>query len=302
MDASVDAASDGGGTDASDDATADAPPQDAGGDAATSLCDNLLTTLGLSCPSVNQGNRTITTNHMLPFGCYRYDEVTIGNGDAGIPITVTAVGDPNHKLPTVILAERFILESVAVLSANLEGWPASSGPGSVGTNGTVAGGAGHGAKGGGSNGGPLYGNQVLPITLGSGGGNASANNGGKGGGAIVLCASQEIVIDGAVRATGEARVNQGASGGGSGGSLLLVAPTVSGVGNLVARGGKSQNALGCNFTGGSGAGGRVAIRATSNAIQPGQVFVAGGVSNNGCLAKQGETAPCTLAACPESRG
>ncbi len=98
---------------------------------------------------------------------------------------------------------------------------------------------------------------------------------------MLLCARSEIVVDGTLVSNG-----QGAKegGGGSGGSVLLIAPTVSGTGTLVARGGTANNGS-CVITGYSGGGGRVTVLSPNSSIVQSQVEVQGG--GKGCGTKNG---------------
>ena len=97
-----------------------------------------------------------------------------------------------------------------------------------------------------------YGNAVLlPLRGGSGGGgggNASApgGSGGAGGGAIRIFSSSSIAVSGAITANGgdggvpPVGFDTG-GGGGSGGSIHLIAPTLTGAGTLSAIGGFHGN-------------------------------------------------------------
>ena len=121
--------------------------------------------------------------------------------------------------------------------------------------------------------GPAYGTPALqPILGGSGGGGAggaignySGGGGGGGGGALLLASSTSITLGTSsssvvLRANGGAGSNgQGSSGpiafdsggGGSGGAIRLIAPTLTGVGQLVAQGGAG------------GAAGRIRLEAST---------------------------------------
>jgi large repetitive protein len=101
---------------------------------------------------------------------------------------------------------------------------------------------------------PVYGDPRLPIHLGSGGGGWAGGAGGNGGGRIRLVASDEVRVDGAIRADGGTRT-AGASGAGSGGSILIQTRRLGGLGTISADGGESDAPL----TGGGG--GRIAIYA-----------------------------------------
>ncbi|MGH7313497.1 MAG: hypothetical protein ACREJV_10010 [Candidatus Rokuibacteriota bacterium] len=151
-----------------------------------------------------------------------------------------------------------------------------------------AGGAGHltagatGLQGGGQGtvgaGGGLYGTaSLLPVVGGSGGGGGGAvagrtgGGGGGGGGALVIASSGTITMSGSgsILAQGGnalSTLNQGGignAGGGSGGSVRLVATSITGTGTInVAGGGGGGGIAG----GGAGSAGRVRVEAFSNTI------------------------------------
>lgn len=118
---------------------------------------------------------------------------------------------------------------------------------------------------------PVYGDALDPRDLGSGGSAGAYNEqGGDGGGCIILNVAA-IVVDGAVRADGDTGKGSSA-GGGSGGSVNIVAGAISGAGVITASGG--GNDLG-------GGGGRMVIRAGGNTLGAGQVAVSGGAGYHG---------------------
>jgi hypothetical protein len=90
-----------------------------------------------------------------------------------------------------------------------------------------------------TNHGAPYGSPLLvPVLGGSGGGGATGSpgvGGGGGGGAILIASNTRIIHTGAIQAEGGASVSGGGSG--SGGAIRLVAPEVSGTGNLSVNGG-----------------------------------------------------------------
>jgi large repetitive protein len=96
----------------------------------------------------------------------------------------------------------------------------------------------------------VYGDAKNPTLLGSGGGNWSGCTGGDGGGRITLTATQEVVINGTVAANGGSTCSAG--GDGSGGSILIQAPLISGQGWITADGGGGGSGV-------AGGGGRVAL-------------------------------------------
>ncbi len=118
-----------------------------------------------------------------------------------------------------------------------------NGPGSGGFSGAFGLGGSHRTQGHASGGGTLYGNRfLLPLAGGSGGGagdESSDAGGGGGGGAILLASSTEIQVGGTIRARGgDSGSGTSTHGGpGSGGAIRLVAPVVSGAGDIDVSGG-----------------------------------------------------------------
>ena len=162
------------------------------------------------------------------------------------------------------------VQTGAVFTADGAGYRDSHGPGQGedDTAGWTAGG-GYGGRGGdgyGANtpvlGGGTYGSSNAPVSPGSGGGkyrSTSGQNGGNGGGVVRIYATGDVTVDGEVRADGEGA--QYADGGGSGGSVFIVAGgDFSGVRDAVvsANGGDGATSSG-TYYGGGGGGGRVAI-------------------------------------------
>jgi hypothetical protein len=173
-------------------------------------------------------------------------------------------------------------------TSNIEG---GGGGGGFGGNGAAGGGAGAGS------GGPSYGD-LEAILQGGSGGSGSANGtegGGGGGGAVKLTAtslsipsSGELFANGGNGAVG----GGGASGGGSGGGILLRAGTINVAGVLSAAGG-AGGAGGCCGDGGGGGGGRIVYQYV-DLVNPGKASVAGGESgviNNGVPLGHGSLSP-----------
>jgi hypothetical protein len=147
------------------------------------------------------------------------------------------------------------------ISADGQGYGPQAGPGEGGNPG---GGGGYGGNGGSgysgfgpyNNGGPTYGSLLLPTDLGSGGGNDQDYDGGSGGGAIKLTVAQTLVLDGIITSDGQSA----GSGGGSGGSILILASNLTGSGSLQANGGASTGG-----DSGDGGGGRITVYYTNAA-------------------------------------
>jgi hypothetical protein len=133
------------------------------------------------------------------------------------------------------------------------------------------GGAGLGPGGGAGGSGTYYANghgaggtflgvpDLLPLVGGSGGGGGASTDvapgcagggGGGGGGALLLAVNGAITIDGQIVADGGSAGNWGnpncssSGGGGSGGAVRLLATTISGIGQVYARGGGGGNPVG----------------------------------------------------------
>lgn len=133
------------------------------------------------------------------------------------------------------------------------------GPGGGRVTSNDGGGGSYATTGGGGSGigGEVYGNGFLiPLIGGSGGaGNnldfggfsGSGGSGGAGGGAILIASSQFIAINGGIngnggqRGSGTNNATKTHGGGGSGGAVRLLAPTISGAGSITAVGGSNQS-------------------------------------------------------------
>ena len=182
-----------------------------------------------------------------------------------------------------------IVQEGAVINADgggFRGWTGSYkglGPGG-GVASDVGSGAGHGGTGGGNvrgnPGGTAYGDIERPLTAGSAGGNgANRTGGGHGGGLLWITASDRLVVNGIISASGQAPIegtwcHSGyAAGGGSGGSIYIQAHLFFGSGLLRANGGNAGSYL-SGLGAGGGAGGRIAVwRVNSETCS---VSVAGG--------------------------
>ena len=177
--------------------------------------------------------------------------------------TVTCLGDTNsvnggtvtvpYGTGVAIHCQSGVI--AGTLTAAGKGFPVKSGPGYVNYGGS------HGGRGGGAAGG-TYGSLQQPSSLGSGG----IGSGCAGGGAI------RLLVDGTLEVSGTINVDGlGTSWGGAGGSVWIMANTLTGAGAIYARGGTR----GGNPSEGGGGGGRVAIDYTSSSFT-GTVSVAGG--------------------------
>jgi hypothetical protein len=157
---------------------------------------------------------------------------------------------------------------------------AGGGRPALGTRGPGGGGYGGEGKAGGqygyAAGGPTYGSSNAPADPGSGGG-GSFHPGTAGGGLIHVAASDGVLMDGSMLASGGSVPNEyGACG--SGGGIYVNCRTFAGSGLLKANGGSSgRNAP---DYGGSGGGGRIAVAyKTSTNGWSGTTLVDGGVGS-----------------------
>ena len=151
-----------------------------------------------------------------------------------------------------INAGSITINGTGSLNADAQGYVANAGPGGAPT-GTSAGGSygGLGGVGNGSAPAPVYGSKVLPVDLGSGSGSRCCSTiPGSGGGDLFLNVSGTLTDDGVISANGGDGTGLQV-GGGSGGSLSIHTPILSGSGSIAANGGAGGEA--------GGGGGRVAL-------------------------------------------
>jgi hypothetical protein len=123
-------------------------------------------------------------------------------------------------------------------------------------------------------GGQAYGSTVAPANPGSGGGpnneGLSQSGSGAGGGALQMTVEGTLAVDGKLSADGKPGL---AGGGGSGGSLWLVAHALTGAGLISANGGAGDGSSG------GGGGGRVALYFATNQFK-GVLSARGGAGYN----------------------
>ncbi len=174
-----------------------------------------------------------------------------------------------------VVAANIVIENGARVNADALGYGAALGPAGAGGNsgGTHAGVGGTG---------PwccantnVYGDEIEPVALGSGGGGydgLGGGSGGAGGGAIELNAREYLALDGEISANGQSMNTTRGDGGGAGGSVYINALGVQGAGRILARGGNSTSGRG-----GGGGGGRIAVHYyASCALDPTNLVAAGG--------------------------
>ncbi|MBK1631036.1 hypothetical protein CKO31_09840 [Thiohalocapsa halophila] len=210
-------------------------------------------------------------------GNLRFENIILRNGaravaDGGIQVVDTLLLDANAVLThgqgntagLRIDATRVIVEAGSAIDVTGRGYRGGEGFSEAGrTLGDIAGsGAGSGgshgglgASGGASAPGAVYGDPTWPARLGGGGGASGNSDGGAGGGRVHIVASDEVIIDGAVRADGGLG-QASASGDGAGGSVLIETERLAGSGSISANGGGRDGADNAG-----GGGGRVALYA-----------------------------------------
>jgi hypothetical protein len=158
----------------------------------------------------------------------------LGRGDTSA-MNVESGGTASKKHGSGVTLNSRVVEVFGTLDGSGSGFPTSTGPGNSGYS------ASHGGN---SSGVSAYGNLARPTALGSGG----RFNGG-GGNALNLVVSERLRCDGTITVAGH-------DGGNAGGSLWLVAGTVTGNGRITADG-MGNGAVGV------GAGGRMSLEYTS---------------------------------------
>ena len=167
-----------------------------------------------------------------------------------------------HGVGYRIEAANVVVSGSGALHADGCGFPYSQGPGE-GSGPDNGRGAGYGGRGGdGSNpalwyAGVVYGTNLMPSALGSGGGHDYASDplSGSGGGALWVVATGDVTIDGRLSSDGAPSRGTWASGA-SGGSLVVSAEKIQGAGLIAARGGSVPAVA---TAGGGGDCGRVCL-------------------------------------------
>ncbi len=163
----------------------------------------------------------------------------------------------------VVIEGNAVIEPNGAIAVDGRGIGPGSGGGMAGGAHCCTGGGGHGGFGGAgeySNGGTTYGWLTQPTDLGSGGGYVPESK-SFGGGAVRLTVSGQLRVDGRLSADGDA--GSGPNGGaGSGGSIYVVAQSLSGAGIISANGGSNPD----GWLGGGGGGGRIAILSTLQSV------------------------------------
>mgnify|MGYP000940192466 CR=1 FL=1 len=157
------------------------------------------------------------------------------------------------------------------IDADGQGFPILMGPGTS-VSADSGRGAGHGGVGGDGSavskreGGNVYGTNIWPVALGSGGARDSLSV--QGGGAITLIVSGQLFVDGRLSANGGISKNTVASGS-SGGSILVAASEIQGRGIIASAGG---DVTGKSPTAGGGGGGKITVLYGETALKRDKVL------------------------------
>ncbi len=198
-----------------------------------------------------------------------------------------------------ITAENVTIYSTGKLSSDYVGYSGGTpqnnnaqGPGAGSYGYLGGGGAGYGGNGGNGYqgaGGSSYGSLTQPLDFGSGGGSSWYSAGGSGGGRIIINLTGTLTINGNISSSGEnGNIVAYGAGGGSGGSVYVIADIIEGTGTIRANGGAGGNDADGLFDGGGGAGGRIALYA-SNFSFSGTIEAKGNTGNDGAQSGYGGT-------------
>lgn len=213
--------------------------------------------------------------NILPINEYTFNTINIGENSV-----VRLMGyDNGDELYNVVddfglvmnITEELVINSDGVLTADSGGFEAGRGLGKGGIGSGMfypgRGGGGYGGYGGRGAPGPgggdgipglTYGDIYNPLDLGSGGA-----QGGRGGGAIKINAVNGVIHNnGKITSNGEGYAYS-FYGGGSGGSLWIIADLLDGSGEISADGGSIESGAWYNW-GGGGGGGRVSVQFNQN--------------------------------------
>jgi len=244
---------------------------------ATTLKPGALTILSDSCvystdnvtPRCNGSTQTpnepytVTLKDGSQAVVYIFSSLTVGSGsslwvEGSLPVIFLVVGSVDIHGAIDVSADLYLGDDYMAIPGQ---HPTGAGVGAYAAGGTSAGGGGsfcgsggYGwpGSGAGTSPGQKYGTaELIPLTGGSAGGGDTDTDemtgtaDGQGGGAIQISAGGQIVVesDGSINVNGSGGVsNTPAAGAGSGGAILLEAPTVTVAGLLEANGGQGADA------------------------------------------------------------
>jgi hypothetical protein len=229
---------------------------------------NASTTINSLTLGVSAGGASTTLN-------FNYNALSDPTGNGSL---VTIAGDLNVYGSTTIThtgrSTTSVLGGVYIsvggdatiagsINLNSKGYYSQYGPGAGRYSYNGGSGASHGGKGGDSieiTATSTYGSVTAPVLLGSGGAPAAFQSDESisfGGGAVKLYVAGTATISGSITANAG---STSASGGGSGGSIYIIAGTLAGSGSISVRGGNGNSYP----DSGNGAGGRVAVYYTTD--------------------------------------
>ena len=204
-----------------------------------------------------------------------YNEFTVGALVVESTGTLTLVGydgddqdvtdndeSGNDDYGVIVNADSLDVKSGAVVTSSGQGFAKHAGPGYLDKSGGSHGGYGSKQDANVAGGTPC-GDVYAPITLGSGGDTETNGEGGPGGGAVKFNLTGDATINGSIVAQGSNATGLDSSGG-AGGSVWVVADSVSGSGAISVNGGTG----GHESYGRCGSGGRVAINYTTASTFP----------------------------------
>lgn len=180
--------------------------------------------------------------------------------------------------------------STGLVDATGKGYGSEQGPGAgasqnYGSTSYAGGGGAYGGWGSRSynnlsNANPPYGSLTNPVDYGSGGGRNTyySSDAGSGGGVIDVNVSGTLTVDGTIKCDGAKP--QHYAGGGSGGSIKLVAANFTGnATGLICSNGGDKYSTSTSYRGGGGGGGRVAVYCDTNTFA-GDLQASGGEGYN----------------------
>ena len=210
------------------------------------------------------GDLTVARSFALAPGSYAIPNLVIRSN-----AILSCQADLTTSTGVSIASSSITIERGGVLCADGQGFPIAQGIGR-GMNGSYYGGGGgtYGGIGGhaqdyrGGYGGTMaYGSSNAPVSLGSGGGADThfANSICYGGGALHIASPAAVLtVNGRLSASGASGTYKHSTGGGSGGSLWVECKTLTGSGDISARGGDGGSTGGWG-AGGGGGGGRISL-------------------------------------------
>eukprot|EP00968_Pinguiococcus_pyrenoidosus_P018000 scaffold1833_cov255-Pinguiococcus_pyrenoidosus.AAC.18 len=246
--------------------------------------------------------------------------------DAAGGVSLTSSAFVSGSMVIIVSAEPVSMDKGARIRSDALGFAAATGPGagqSAETTSAAGGGAGYGGDGGAgvsetgtvTDGGVAYGTRNAYALCGSGGGDSAlpGDLGGSGGGTVYICSLAQLQISANISANGAP--GNSSAGGGSGGSIALVGPKISGAGGALhadgGRGGHADGAGAVPSFGGGGAGGRILLSidssSSSNAVEytPSKISISGALSGEQGSSEElgkGESGTILFPSCPPGFG